>query len=249
MTKDLQDLNAIVTGGARGIGESISRELASRGANIIIVDVMQDVAEATAETLAKDFGVKTAARAVDVTNLEALEPAIKELAKEFGGIDILVNNAGITRDNLIMRMSVEDWDLVLNVNLKGAFLCSKVVSRLMIKARKGNIVNIASVVGVMGNAGQANYSASKAGLIGLTKTCAKEFSSRGVRVNAVAPGYIETAMTNKLSEEAKNAMLSGVPLSRMGQPEDVAKAVAFLASPESSYITGQVINIDGGMIM
>ncbi|MCC8190122.1 MAG: 3-oxoacyl-[acyl-carrier-protein] reductase [Planctomycetes bacterium] len=241
--------NAVVTGGARGIGEAIARLMARMGANIIIWDVLEDQAKATAEALAGEFGVKTAGLAVDVTKGESVDAAVETAVAAFGSIDILVNNAGITRDGLIIRMKEEDWDQVLAINLKGVWQCTKSVGRVMLKARSGAIVNIASVVGVMGNAGQANYSASKAGVIGLTKTSAKEFASRGVRVNAVAPGYIRTAMTDKLTEEQRSRMQALIPLGELGTPEDVADAVGFLASSAARYITGQTINVCGGMVM
>ncbi len=241
--------NAVITGGARGIGEAIARLLARMGANVIIWDVLEDQAKATADTLAKEFNVKAAGYSVDVTSESSVEAATDAAAKEFGSLDILINNAGITRDGLIIRMKETDWDSVLNINLKGTWVCTKAVGKLMLKARKGAIVNIASVVGVMGNAGQANYSASKAGVIGLTKTSAKEFASRGVRVNAVAPGYIRTAMTDKLTDEQRERMQVLIPLGQLGTPEDVADGVAFLASEAAKYITGQVLNICGGMVM
>lgn len=241
--------NAIVTGGARGIGEAIARELASAGVNVILWDVMEDAAKATAETIATEYGVKALGVSVDVTDADAVESAVKAARDSLGDIDILVNNAGITRDNLMLRMKEEDWDLVLKINLKGVFLCTQKVARYMCKARKGSIINITSVVGVMGNAGQANYSASKAGVIGLTKTSAKEFASRGVRVNAIAPGYIQTAMTDKLSDEVKDSMKAVIPMSDFGQPEDVAKAVLFFAGETANYVTGQVLCVDGGMVM
>lgn len=241
--------NAIVTGGARGIGEAISRKLASKGANIIIWDVMEDAAKETAEKIASEYGVKATGASVNVTDSAAIDAAVKAAKEEFGTIDTLVNNAGVTRDTLMMRMKEEDWDFVININLKGVFLCTKAVAKVMAKQRSGSIVNIASVVGIMGNAGQANYSASKGGVIALTKTTAKEYSGRGVRANAVAPGYIETAMTDKLSDEVKDTMLGYIPLKALGQPEDIANAVSFLASDEASYITGEVLKVDGGMIM
>lgn len=241
--------NAVITGGARGIGEAIAKALAKMGANIIIWDVLEDQAKATADALAKEFGVKTGGYSVNVTNGESVEAAAEAAAKDFGSIDVLVNNAGITRDGLLIRMKEEDWDAVLAINLKGVWQCTKSVGRIMLKARKGAIVNIASVVGVMGNAGQANYSASKAGVIGLTKTSAKEFASRGIRVNAVAPGFIRTAMTDKLTEDQRAKMAALIPLGSLGTPEDVADAVAFLASDASRYITGQVVNVCGGMVM
>ena len=241
--------NAVITGGARGIGEAIATVMAKMGANIIIWDVLEEQAKATADKLAKEHGVKTAGTGVDVTKGDSVDAAVDAAVKEFGGIDILVNNAGITRDGLIIRMKEEDWDQVLAINLKGVWQCTKSVGKIMLKARTGAIVNIASVVGVMGNAGQANYSASKAGVIGLTKTSAKEFASRGVRVNAVAPGYIRTAMTDKLTDEQRQRMQALIPLGELGSPEDVADAVAFLASNAARYITGQTINVCGGMVM
>ena len=241
--------NAVVTGGARGIGEAIGAALARMGANIIIWDVLEDQAKATAERFAKEQGVGAAGLAVDVTSEQSVEAAVEAATADFGGIDILVNNAGITRDGLIIRMKEEDWDAVLNINLKGVWACTKAVGKVMLKARTGSVVNIASVVGVMGNAGQANYSASKGGVIALTKTSAKEFASRGVRVNAVAPGYIRTAMTDKLTDEQRQRMQSLIPLGELGSPEDVADAVAFLASDAARYITGQVLNVCGGMVM
>ncbi len=245
----MKDKTAIVTGGARGIGEAIARGLAREKANVILWDVMGDAADATAKAIADEFGVKATGRAVDITDGTAVDEATKAAVAEAGQIDILVNNAGITRDNLLIRMKEEDWDLVLKINLKGVFLCTKAVGRYMCKARTGAIVNIASVVGVMGNPGQANYSASKAGVIGLTKTSAKEFAGRGVRVNAVAPGYIETPMTDKLTEEQQDMMKGMIPLKAFGQPEDVAKAVLFFASDDACYVTGQTLCVDGGMVM
>ena len=245
----LKNKTAIVTGGARGIGECIARHLAADGANIVIWDVQQDASAATAAAIAKEYGVKGLGTGVNVTNGAAIDDAVKAALDAFGAVDMLVNNAGLTRDNLTIRMSEEEWDLVLDVNLKGAFLCTKSVGRQMLKARAGRIVNIASVVGQMGNPGQANYSASKAGLIGLTKTTAKEFASRGVTVNAVAPGYIRTAMTDALSDEVKNQMRANIPLGSFGEVEDVAKAVHFLVSDNARYITGQVLAVNGGMYM
>ena len=239
---------ALITGGARGIGRAIAEELAAAGATLAIVDVLQDVAEATAAAF-RERGVEAAAFVANVASPADVDRLFGEVIARFGKIDILINNAGITRDNLIMRMKEEEWDAVIAVNLKGTFNCIKAASRPMLKARSGCIVNIASVVGVMGNAGQANYSASKAGVIGLTKTAAKELASRGITVNAVAPGYIETDMTGKLSEEARKAFLTVVPLARPGTPQDVARAVRFLCSEDAAYITGQVLHVDGGMLM
>jgi 3-oxoacyl-[acyl-carrier protein] reductase len=239
---------ALITGGARGIGRAIAEELAAGGATLAIVDVLQDVAEATA-TEFRARGVTAVAFVANVANLADVERMFGEVLARFGKVDILVNNAGITRDNLIMRMREEEWDAVIAVNLKGTFNCIKAASRPMLKARSGRIVNIASVVGVMGNAGQANYSASKAGVIGLTKTAAKELASRGITVNAVAPGYIRSEMTDKLTDAAREAFLTVIPLARAGTPEDVARAVGFLCSDAAAYITGQVLHVDGGMVM
>lgn len=246
--KRLEGKVALVTGGARGIGKAICARLAAEGAKLAIVDILLDVAEQTAAEF-KAGGVEAAAFAADVSKLKSAEKTVAAVLEKFGQIDILINNAGITRDTLIMRMSEPDWDLVIAVNLKGTFNFTKAVCRPMMKARSGKIVNVASVVGRMGNAGQANYSASKAGVIGLTKTTAKEFATRNIQVNAVAPGYILTEMTGKLSEAATDAFLSVIPMKRGGTPEDVANVVYFLCSEDSDYVTGQVINIDGGMLM
>lgn len=240
------DSVVVVTGAGQGIGEQLVRAFAAEGANCALLDVNEEAARAVAESLE---GVKAVAYAADVTDMGRMEEIAKEIVSEFGKVDVLVNNAGVTRDGLMLRMSEADWDLVLNVNLKGAFVCTKVFGRHMLKARGGRIVNVSSVIGLMGNAGQANYSASKAGLIGLTKSSAKEFASRGVNVNAVAPGYIQTAMTEALPEESRAAMLELVPQKRMGTVSDVAGTVLFLAGPDSGYITGEVIRIDGGMCM
>lgn len=248
MEKRLEGKVALVTGGARGIGKAICQRLADEGAKLAIVDILQEVAEATVNEF-KAKGVKAAAFSANVAVPEDADATIKQVVETFGQIDILVNNAGITRDTLIMRMSEQDWDAVIAVNLKGTFNFTKAAIRPMMKARSGKIVNIASVVGRMGNAGQANYSASKAGVIGLTKTSAKEFATRGICINAVAPGYIKTDMTDKVSEEATDAFMRVIPMKRAGTPEDVANVVYFLCSPDSDYVTGQVINIDGGMLM
>ena len=239
---------AVVTGGARGIGKAICQHLGDAGVCLAIVDIMKDVAEETAAAF-RDQGVEAKAFAANVASPEDVARMVTEVLAEFPRIDILVNNAGITRDTLLVRMKEADWDAVLAVNLKGTFNCIKAVARPMMKARYGRIVNVASVVGVIGNAGQANYSASKAGVIGLTKTAAKELASRSINVNAVAPGYIQTEMTEKLTEDARQAFLGLVPLGRPGTPEDVARVVRFLASQDADYITGQTINIDGGMVM
>ncbi len=240
---------AIITGSGRGIGKAIAMKLAENGADIVINDIPgSDYADDTKKEI-EALGVRAIVVRGDVRKTEDVENLVKETMNAFGKIDILVNNAGITRDGLMLRMSEEDWDMVLDINLKGAFNCIKAVARPMMKQRCGSIINIASVVGVMGNAGQANYTASKAGLIGLTKTVAKEFSSRNIRANAVAPGFIESHMTDVLTEEVKNQYFDAIPLSRFGKVEDVAKAVLFLASDLSSYITGQTINVDGGLVM
>lgn len=239
---------AMVTGSARGIGLAIARKLADSGCSIVISDILADAAEDSASKLRAN-GVDAAAVSGDVSNPDDVDNMFKKAVEKFGSVDILVNNAGLARDNFIMRMSEKDWDLVMNVNLKGAFFCTKAASRLMMKKRWGRIVNISSVVGVMGNVGQANYSASKAGLIGLTKSSAKELAGRNITVNAVAPGYIQTEMTAKLPEAAKEGFLSVIPLKRPGTPDDVAGVVSFLASDLAEYVTGQVIHCDGGMVM
>lgn len=245
----LKGMNALVTGASRGIGREIALELARQGANVA-VNYAGSEAKAN-ETVAEieKMGRKAFAVRADVSNAEAVAEMVKETIAAFGSLDILVNNAGITRDNLLMRMKEEEWDAVINTNLKGVFLCTKAVTRQMMKQRSGRIVNVASIVGVSGNPGQANYVAAKAGVIGLTKTTARELASRGINVNAVAPGFITTDMTNKLSEDIKAEMLKQVPLARFGEPQDVARVVTFLASEDSSYMTGQTLHIDGGMVM
>lgn len=245
----LNGANAIVTGGARGIGRAIVRAFVAEGANVAVFDVAfpEDFESFAAEMRAT--GAKIEAYAVDITDGAAADKAVDEMHAAFGSFDILVNNAGITRDKLMLRMTDDDWDKVLAVNLKGAFIMTRAAARIMVRQRAGKIVNMSSVVGVMGNAGQANYAASKAGLIGLTKSSAKELAGRGINVNAIAPGYVETEMTHVLSEEQRNAFLSVIPLRRGCSPEEIADTVVFLSSPKSAYITGQVINVDGGMIM
>jgi 3-oxoacyl-[acyl-carrier protein] reductase len=245
----LKGKTAIVTGGARGIGKSIAMTLAAEGANIVINYTRSSKeAEEVVEEV-KKLGVSALAIKADVSNNDEIENLVKEVLNQFGSIDILVNNAGITRDNLLIRMSEEDFQAVIDINLKGAFICTKHVSKVMMKQRTGKIINIASVVGVMGNAGQSNYAASKAGLIGFTKSIAKELAKRNINVNAVAPGYIETDMTATLPEKVREAFMINIPMARGGSPQDVANVVLFLSSKYSDYITGQVINIDGGMVM
>ena len=242
---------AIVTGAGRdgkGIGRSIALALAGQGADIVIADFVPEAAEAVADEV-KSIGRRAVSVKANVAVPADAEAIVQRALDEFGKVDILVNNAGITRDALIPRMSEEDWDLVINTNLKGTFNCTKAVTRPMLKQRSGKIVNIASVMGIIGNAGQANYSASKAGIIGLTKTTARELGSRGINVNAVAPGFIQTAMTDELSESIRENIASRIPLNRLGTPEDVAKLVLFLCADDSDYITGQVVNVDGGMVM
>jgi 3-oxoacyl-[acyl-carrier protein] reductase len=246
--KPLEGKTAVVTGAARGIGRAICLRLAGAGANVAGLDIALDTIEETAE-LVRAEGVQFLALEANVTKIEDLQAAFAKAIEQLGSLDILVNNAGITRDALLIRMEEADWRAVLDINLTGVFNGIKAAARQMMKQRSGRIVNIASVVGMIGNAGQANYSASKAGVIGLTKTAAREFASRGIHVNAVAPGFIVTAMTDKLSDEAKKALHAQIPLGRLGQAEDVADAVLFLAGPHSSYITGQVIRVDGGMVM
>lgn len=246
---NMQGEIALVTGGSRGIGRSIALELARAGAEVIVNYVSnRDKAEAVAEEI-RALGVPGSTLKFDVSQAKETQEAIGTLIKEKKKIDVLVNNAGITRDGLLMRYSVEDWDRVLETNLRGAFLASQAVLRPMMKARKGSIVHISSIVGITGNPGQPAYCAAKAGVIGLTKSMAKELSSRNIRVNAVAPGYIETDMTDELTEDQRAAMLQHIPLGRVGKPEEIAQAVGYLAGPHSSYVTGQVLVVDGGLGM
>jgi 3-oxoacyl-[acyl-carrier protein] reductase len=239
---------ALVTGAAQGIGRAIALLLAQNSADIVVSDINLEKAEETAKEI-EGTGQRAMAIKVDVAHSGEVERMVQTILERFGHIDILVNNAGIARDKLILRMTEEDWDAVLNVNLKGTFNCTKAVVRHMSKQRSGKIVSIASVVGEMGNVGQANYSASKAGVIGFTKTIAREFAQRGINVNAIAPGYVETPMTDALPEKAKEELRRLIPMDRLGRPEDVAEAVLFLVSETSSYITGQVLNVNGGIYM
>lgn len=245
----LKDRVAVITGGGQGIGRTISETYAKEGAKLVLLDVVEETVKKSADEIKAQFHVETMAAKVNVVNFDEVETALKRVVDTFGKIDILVNNAGITKDNLLLRMSDAEWDAVLAVNLKGPFNCTKAVFSAMRKAGGGRIINIASVVGQMGNAGQANYSSSKGGLIALTKTCAREFSKKNILVNAIAPGFIRTAMTDKLSDDVKKTLAAQIPLERLGEAQDVANAALFLASDESSYITGQVVSVNGGMYM
>lgn len=247
-TIDLSGKVALVTGAGRGIGQSIALALAGAGADIAVADIKDEFTTETIEKV-RAMGRTTRGYAMDVSDFAASHAVIDKVQAEFGHIDILVNNAGITKDTLLVRMDEEMWDAVLRINLKGSFNCTHGVAKIMMKQRSGRIVNIASIIGLIGNAGQANYAASKAGLIGLTKSTAKELASRGVTVNAIAPGFIQTKMTDVLSDEVKQAMLAFIPLKTFGQPDDVAKAALFLCSDLAAYITGQVVVVDGGMVM
>ncbi|MDQ0860158.1 3-oxoacyl-[acyl-carrier-protein] reductase [Bacillus sp. V2I10] len=240
---------ALVTGASRGIGRAIALELAQNGANVAVNYAGSEAKANEVVDEIKALGREAFAVQADVSDSDAVTAMVKATVEQFGRLDILVNNAGITKDNLLMRMKDSEWDDVININLKGVFLTTKAVTRQMMKQRQGRIINIASIVGVSGNPGQANYVAAKAGVIGLTKTAAKELSSRNITVNAIAPGFITTDMTDKLTEEVKNEMLKQIPLARFGEPSDISNAVTFLASDKSSYITGQTIHIDGGMVM
>jgi 3-oxoacyl-[acyl-carrier protein] reductase len=244
----LKDKVCIITGSARGIGYAIAEEFAKNGAKIVLSDVLENALDDSVKRLS-ETGADVFGAVADVTDSDQVSTLVKSVTEKYGRIDVLVNNAGVTRDTLLVRMSEADWDLVLKVNLKGAFLMTQAVAKVMMKQRSGKIVSISSVVGLMGNAGQANYSASKAGLLGLTKSAARELAGRGICVNAVAPGFIETEMTAKLSDNAKAAFLDGIPLKRAGQPHDIAKTVLFLSSSASDYITGQVLGVNGGLYM
>ena len=244
----LEGKNALITGAAQGIGKAIALGMAREGANVGISDVNLALAEQTAKEITA-LGVKSFAIQLDVADQDSVSRAFRTFADEFSSLDVLVNNAGITKDTVLLRMKEADWDAVININLKGSFLCMKEAVKVMAKQRYGKIISISSVVAFMGNPGQANYSASKAGLIGLTKTVAREYAGRGIRVNAVAPGFIQTAMTDALSDSVKDEMKKNIPLNEFGSSEDVASAVTFLASAEADYITGQVIHVNGGMYM
>ena len=239
---------ALVTGGGRGLGRSIGLALAGAGANLVATDIVAENAEAVAAE-AKELGVESLALRSDVSDHDSVNEMVQKTVDTFGKVDILINNAGITKDTLLMRMSDDQWNAVININLNGTYYCTQAVLRPMMKARYGRIISIASVVGVIGNAGQANYSASKAGIIGLTKSVAREVASRNITVNAVAPGFIDTDMTQVLSDEVKEGFLKNIPINRMGTVDDVSHVVKFLASDASSYLTGQVVNVDGGMVM
>jgi 3-oxoacyl-[acyl-carrier protein] reductase len=239
---------AVVTGAGRGIGRAIALKFASEGADVVVVSRTQENSEKVAAEI-RALGRQAWAHAVDVADAAAVGAAAEKILAEAGKVDILVNNAGVTRDGLLLRMSDADWDTVLNTNLKGAFLVTKAFSRAMIKARSGRIINVSSIIGLIGNAGQCNYAASKAGLIGFTQSAAKELASRGITVNAIAPGFIQTDMTAELKEDMKAALLKQIPLGCLGEADDIAGAALYLASPAARYVTGQVLTVDGGMVM
>jgi 3-oxoacyl-[acyl-carrier protein] reductase len=246
---NLESKVALVTGASRGIGREIALELARQGCNVAVNFAGSEAKANEVVDEIKRIGREAIAVQCNVSDAEAVQAMVKETIGQFGSIDILVNNAGITKDNLLMRMKETEWDDVININLKGVFLCTKAVTRQMMKQRSGRIINISSIVGVSGNPGQANYVAAKSGVIGLTKTTAKELAPRGITVNAIAPGFISTDMTDQLPEDVRNEMLKQIPLSRLGDPEDIAKVVTFVASDSASYMTGQTLHIDGGMVM
>jgi 3-oxoacyl-[acyl-carrier protein] reductase len=248
MMSQLAEQIAVVTGAGRGIGRAIALKFAAEGADVVCVSRTQDNSDKVAGEI-RALGRKAWAHAVDVGNAAAVLAAAEKILAECGRVDILVNNAGVTRDDLIMRMSEADWDAVLDTNLKGAFLFTKAFSRALLKQRSGRIINVASVIGLIGNAGQCNYAASKAGLIGFTKSVARELASRGITVNAVAPGFIETDMTAGLKDDMRAGVLKQIPLGSLGQPDDIAGVAVFLAGPAARYITGQVLAVDGGMVM
>ncbi|UAL49136.1 3-oxoacyl-[acyl-carrier-protein] reductase [Sutcliffiella horikoshii] len=245
----LKGKTAVVTGASRGIGRAVALELAEQGANVVVNYSGSEAKAYEVVEAIKEMGSEAIAVRCNVGNMEDVQAMMKEALTQFGTIDILVNNAGITRDNLLMRMKEDEWDDVININLKGVFNATKAVTRQMMKQRSGRIINIASIVGVMGNAGQANYVAAKAGVIGLTKSTARELASRHITVNAIAPGFITTDMTDKLTEDVKTEMLKQIPLARFGEAKDIASVVSFLASEKSAYITGQTLHVDGGMVM
>ncbi len=244
---DFKDKVVVITGAARGIGFAIAKSFVECGATVAVIDLSAEAVNAAVANL-NQIG-KAIGYVGNVTDSSGIEELFAQVVKEHGGIDTLINNAGITRDNLMIRMKEEDWQLVLDINLKGSFICTQKAFKHMMKARKGSIINIASVIGIMGNAGQANYAASKGGLIAFTKSCAKEFASRNVRVNAVAPGFIETEMTATLSDDVRAEYGKAIPLGKMGSPEDVARVCMFLASEDSAYLTGQTLAVDGGLTM
>jgi 3-oxoacyl-[acyl-carrier protein] reductase len=241
--------NAVVTGAARGIGKAIAQKLAKKGLNVVVSDILFEDVQNVANELKEKFGVTSIAVKTDISCAKDAEKLIKTTVDELGSVDFLINNAGVTRDNLAVRMSEQDWDMVLNINLKGTFLCSQAASREMMKQRFGRIINIASVSGILGTAGQANYASSKAGVIALTKSLARELGKRNVCVNAIAPGFILTEMTEKLPEKVREDYIANIPLRRAGTPEDIAEVVCFLISPAASYITGTVINVSGGLLI
>ncbi|MGA2090118.1 MAG: 3-oxoacyl-[acyl-carrier-protein] reductase [Endomicrobiales bacterium] len=245
----LKDQVAIITGSGQGIGRAIAEAFAREGASIVISDINAQLSQKTADEIKLKYGVETLSVDGNVAALADCDRLVQKTLDKFSKINILINNAGITRDNLILRMSEAEWDSVISVNLKGVFNCTKAACKVMIKQRAGRIVNIASVVGLMGNAGQANYSASKGGVIALTKTCAREFSSRNINVNAIAPGFIQTAMTEALSDEQKKKLADQIPLGRLGTAEDVAQAAVFLCTNASAYITGEILSVNGGLYM